>query len=51
MHLQKEGLNLLDAVGLVSSTAEASMKIRNEDDVRNEIRAAIDIAKQTGINP
>ena len=51
VQLQEEGLNLLDALGLVSSTTEALIKIRNEDDVKKEIQAAIDISKQIGINP
>ena len=51
VQLQEEGLNLLEALGLVSFTTEALIKIRNEDDVKKEIQAAIDISKQIGINP
>ena len=51
VQLQEEGLNLLDALRLVSSTTEALIKSRNEDNVKKEIQAAIDSSKQIGINP
>ena len=37
VQLQEEGLNLLDALELVSSTTRALEKIRNEDDVQKQI--------------
>ena len=51
VQLQEEGLNLLDALELVSSTTRALEKIRNEDDVQKQIEAATQIAMHMGINP
>ena len=51
VQLQEEGLNLLDALGLVSFTTKALEKVRNEDGVKKEIEAAVAIAKQFGIGP
>eukprot|EP00794_Sanderia_malayensis_P000644 gene644-1312_t len=39
VQLQEEGLNLIDALELVSSTTEALEKIRNEDDVQKQIHS------------
>ena len=51
VQLQEEGLILLDALELVSSTTRALEKIRNEDDVQKQIEAATQIAMHMGINP
>jgi hypothetical protein len=51
VQLQDEGLNLLDALTLVSATTSALEKIRNTVDVDNQVRAASEMARQFGCDP
>ena len=51
VQLQQEGLNLLDALSLVSTTTKALERIRNETDVNNQVKAAVEMAKQIGCDP
>ena len=48
---KQEGLNLLDALSLVSTTTKALERIRNETDVNNQVKAAVEMAKQIGCDP
>lgn len=51
VQLQEEGLNLLDALSLVSTTTNAIKKIRNEVQVDNQVKAATAMARQVGSDP
>ncbi|CAB3987849.1 zinc finger MYM-type 1-like [Paramuricea clavata] len=47
----QEGLNLLDAISLVSTTTKSLEGIRNETDVNNQVKAAVEMARQVGCDP
>ncbi|CAB4012511.1 Hypothetical predicted protein [Paramuricea clavata] len=51
VQFQEEGLNLLDAHSLFSTTAKALEGIRNETDVDNQVKAAAAMARQVGCEP
>lgn len=51
VQLQQEGLNLLDALSLVSGTAKTLEGIRYETDVDNQVIAAVAMARQVGCDP
>ena len=51
VQLQEEGLNLLDALTLVSTTTKALERIRNEVDVDKQVKAAAAMARHVGCDP
>ena len=51
VQLQQEGINLLDALSLVSTTTKTLERIRNETDVNNQVKAAVGMTKQIGCDP
>lgn len=51
VQLQDEGINLLDALSLVSYTTSALEKIRKEEDIQNQLTAAVSIAQKLEIDP
>lgn len=52
MHLQKEDLNILDALRLIESTVKKFKEIRaDEKAMDDEIKGATDYASQLGVNP
>ena len=55
VQLQEESLNLqeesLDALSLVDATVIALEKIRNVENVDNQVRAAVAMTKQYGMDP
>ncbi len=51
VQLQDEGINWLDAISLVSSTTSAMQKIRNEEEIQNQLTAAVSMAQKLEIDP
>lgn len=51
VHLQGEGLNLLDVFSLASPKIKSLEGIRNEADTDNQVKAAVAIAREVGRDP
>ena len=51
VQIQEGSLNLLDALSLVDTTVIALEKIRNVENVDNQVRAAVAMTKEYGMDP